>query len=161
MAEAKVAKIAVSAATYWLDKPYDYLIPENMQGKVAPGVRVIVPFSRGNRQSEGIVLGLSDHSDFGDKLKPVISVLDTEPVLTLSQIKLALWMHDRLFCTVYDAVKAILPAGLWFKPDGSRRINDKTVEFVDLAISAEEASETAQSKRRKAPQQASILELLC
>lgn len=161
MAEAKVAKIAVSAATYWLDKPYDYLIPESMQGKVTTGVRVIVPFSRGNRQSEGIVLGLSDHSDFGDKLKPVISVLDTEPVLTLSQIKLALWMHDRLFCTVYDAVKAILPAGLWFKPDGSRRINDKTVEFVELAISVEEASELSQSKRHKAPQQASILELLC
>ena len=161
MAEAKVAKIAVSAATYWLDKPYDYLIPESMQGKVTTGMRVIVPFSRGNRQSEGIVLGLSDHSDFGDKLKPVISVLDTEPALTLSQIKLALWMHDRLFCTVYDAVKAILPAGLWFKPDGSRRINDKTVEFVELAISAEEASELSQSKRHKAPQQASILELLC
>ena len=100
MAEAKVAKIAVSAATYWLDKPYDYLIPEDMQGKVTPGVRVIVPFSRGNRQSEGIVLSVSDHSDFGDKLKPVISVLDTEPVLTLSQIKLALWMHDRLSAPV-------------------------------------------------------------
>ena len=161
MAEAKVAKIAVSAATYWLDKPYDYLIPENLRSVIAPGVRVIVPFSRGNRQTEGIVLSVSDHSEFGDKLKPVLSVLDSEPVLTSQQIKLALWMHDRLFCTVYDAVKAILPAGLWFKADGSRKINDKTVEFVELVIEAEEAYELSQSKRRKAPQQASILELLC
>lgn len=161
MAQAKVAKIAVSAATYWLDKPYDYLIPENLLGVVAVGARVTVPFSRGNRQSEGIVLGIADHSEFGDKLKPIMSVLDSEPVLTDSQLKLALWMHDRLFCTVYDAVKTILPAGLWFKADGSRRIKDKTVEFVELAIDAEEAFEIAKNKRRKAPQQASILELLC
>lgn len=161
MAQAKVAKIAVSAATYWLDKPYDYLIPENMRGVVTVGARVTVPFSRGNRQSEGIVLGITDHSEYGDKLKPIMSVLDTEPVLTGAQLKLALWMHDRLFCTVYDAVKTILPAGLWFKADGSRRIKDKTVEFVELAIDAEEAFEIAKNKRRKAPQQASILELLC
>lgn len=161
MAQAKVAKIAVSAATYWLDKPYDYLIPENMRSIVVPGVRVAVPFSRGNRQSEGIVLAITEHSEFGDKLKPIMSVLDHEPVLTGAQLKLALWMHDRLFCTVYDAVKAILPAGLWFKADGSRKIKDKTTEFVELAIDAEEAFELSKNKRRKAPQQASILELLC
>lgn len=161
MAEAKVAKIAVSAATYWLDKPYDYLIPENMRSLIAPGIRVTVPFSRGNRQSEGIVLGVAEHSDFGDKLKPITSVLDPEPLLTEAQIKLALWMHDRLFCTVYEAVKTILPAGLWFKADGSRRINDKTVEFVELAIDCEEALEISKSKSRKSPLQASILELLC
>ena len=86
MSEATVAKIAVSAATYWLDKPYDYLIPEGLRGQVEPGVRVTVPFSRGNRRSEGIVLGVSDKSDY-DKLKPVESVLDSVPVLTASQIR--------------------------------------------------------------------------
>ena len=160
MSEATVAKIAVSAATYWLDKPYDYLIPEALLGKVKPGVRVTVPFSRGNRRSEGIVLGVSDRSDF-DKLKPIESVLDSDPVLTPSQIRLALWMHDRFFCTVYDAVKTILPAGFWFKADGTRRVNDKTREMISLAVSAEEAFALSQAKRRKAPMQAELLGLLC
>ena len=160
MSEATVAKIAVSAATYWLDKPYDYLIPTELRGRIVPGVRVTVPFSRGNRRSEGIVLGVSDSSDF-DKLKPIESVLDSTPVLTESQIKLALWMHDRLFCTVYDAVKTILPAGFWFKADGARRVNDKTREMISLAVDAEEAFALAQAKRRKAPMQAELLELLC
>lgn len=160
MFEAQVAKIAVSAATYWLDKPYDYLIPEKLRGQVEVGMRVTVPFSRGNRRSEGIVLGLSEKSDF-EKLKPIESVLDNAPVLTDSQIKLALWMHDRLFCTVYEAVKTILPAGFWFKGDGSRRVNDKLCEFICLAVSAEEAFALAQNKRRKAPMQAELLELLC
>ena len=160
MSEATVAKIAVSAATYWLDKPYDYLIPEALLGKVKPGVRVTVPFSRGNRRSEGIVLGVSDRSDF-DKLKPIESVLDSDPVLTPSQIRLALWMHDRFFCTVYDAVKTILPAGFWFKADGTRRVNDKTREMISLAVSAEEAFALSQAKRRKAQMQAELLGLLC
>ncbi len=161
MAEAKVAKIAVAAATYWLDKPYDYLIPESLRGLLKPGMRVTVPFSRGNRRSEGIVLSLSDTSEYGDKLKPVDVLLDSEPVLTEQQIKLALWMHDRLFCTVYDAVKTILPAGLWFKADGARKVNDKTREMISLTIDAQEAYELSQNKRRKAPQQAALLELLC
>lgn len=160
MLETGVAKIAVSAATYWLDKPYDYLIPEKLRDKVRPGVRVTVPFSRGNRRSEGIVLSLTDKSDY-DKLKPVEAVLDSEPVLTSSQMKLALWMHDRFFCTVYDAVKTILPAGFWFKPDGARRVNDKTREMISLAVDAGEASELARAKRRKAPMQAELLELMC
>ena len=54
-----VAKIAVSAATYWLDKPYDYLIPEELMTRAVPGVRVHVPFSRGNRRTEGVLLAVS------------------------------------------------------------------------------------------------------
>ena len=37
-----VAKIAVSAATYWLDKPYDYRIPPELAEKAVPGVRLCI-----------------------------------------------------------------------------------------------------------------------
>ena len=47
MSEKRIAKIAVSAANYSLDKPYDYLIPDSMADNVVPGMRVTVPFSRG------------------------------------------------------------------------------------------------------------------
>ena len=70
---------------------------------------------------EGIVLAVTDGSKY-EKLKPVLAVLDEQPVLTEEQIRLALFMRERFFCTVYDAVKAILPAGLWFQADGSRRV---------------------------------------
>lgn len=159
LAQCFVAKIAVSAATYWVDKPYDYLIPEKMRECVVPGVRVTVPFSRGNRRSEGIVLEVTDHSEY-ESLKAISSVLDEKPVLSREQIKLALWMRERFFCTVYDAVKTILPSGFWFSPDGSRRTNDKLVEMISLTVPAEEAFEIAQNKRGKAPQQAAILELI-
>ena len=53
-----VVKIALSAATYAIDKPYDYTVPEEAADTLRPGMRVIVPFGSGNRRTEGIVLAL-------------------------------------------------------------------------------------------------------
>ena len=51
-----IAKIAVSAANFAIDKPYSYFIPREME--LSPGMRVQVPFGRSNRRTEGIVLAL-------------------------------------------------------------------------------------------------------
>ena len=53
-----IAQLAVAAAVYAIDKPYSYRVPEGMQ--VQPGLRVLVPFGRGNRRSEAVVLALQD-----------------------------------------------------------------------------------------------------
>ena len=106
-----VAKIAVSAANFAIDKPYSYRIPEGM--KLQPGQRVQLPFGRGNRSCEGIVLAVEpgDGLDF----KAVSCCLDSEPILSSVQLRLAAFLRDRYFCTYYDAVRAMLPAGLWFQ----------------------------------------------
>ena len=49
-----IAKVAVSAAVFAIDKPYDYWAPEALQ--LAPGMRVKLPFGKGNRVCEGMVL---------------------------------------------------------------------------------------------------------
>lgn len=48
-----LAKVAVEAAVYTIDKPYTYRIPSEWHA--CPGVRVSVPFGRSNRLSEGVV----------------------------------------------------------------------------------------------------------
>ena len=106
-----IARIAVSAALYAIDKPYSYLIAENMP--VQPGMRVLVPFGRGNRPCEGIVLQLDEGGE--QKLKRIERVLDEEPVLTERQLRMAAFIRERYFCTYYEAARAILPAGLWFR----------------------------------------------
>jgi len=155
-----VAKIAVSAATYWIDRPYDYLIPDELAEKARPGVRVYVPFAKGNRRSEGVILALSDQSE-QEKLKSILAVLDEEPVLSDEQLHLALFMRERFFCTVFDAVKAMLPAGLWFNDEGKRRVSDKMVEMARLCVAPEDAAVITDNKRRRSPQQANLLDLLC
>lgn len=121
MERALIAKIAVSAATYSIDKPYDYLVPIPLLEHSLVGVRVMVPFGRGNRSCEGVILAL----ETGPKLpalKALESVLDPEPVLDDWSISLALWMRQRYFCTMYEAVKSILPAGLWYQMKETYRL---------------------------------------
>ena len=79
MAEMTIARIAVSGVPYRLDRPFDYSIPEGLADGVRPGVRVEVPFTKANRRTEGIVLALTEVSAY-EKLKPVLSVLDEEPL---------------------------------------------------------------------------------
>ena len=76
---------------------------------------MIVPFGRSNRRTEGIVLSVGTAEDSTRKLKCISSVLDHEPVLSEDMIRLAIWLRDRYFCTVYDAIHAMLPAGLWYQ----------------------------------------------
>ena len=124
-----IGKIAVSAANFAIDKPYSYWIPQDMA--LAPGQRVMVPFGRANRRTEGIVLTVEPGSE--DKLKPVESCLDDDPILTETQLRLAAFLRERYFCTFFDAIRVMLPAGLWFRTrltvslTEDRRWKDKTI----------------------------------
>lgn len=112
---AKIAKIAVAAATYAIDRPYDYLVPRELEDSLRPGMRVAVPFGAGNRTSDGIVLSCAEQEPTEEvKLKAVLAQLDQDPMLGPEFIQLALWMRERYFCTVYEAARIMLPAGLWF-----------------------------------------------
>lgn len=115
----KIARIAVSGVSYWFDKPYSYAVPDKFIEKVAPGMRVVVPFG-GNRPREGLVLAMGEKAE--RQLKSIVDILDEEPLLSAEQIKLALWMRERFFCTVMEAVKTILPSGLWYKVSPSYRL---------------------------------------
>ena len=106
-----IAKIAVSAANFAIDKPYSYRIPEEIA--VKPGQRVQLPFGRANKRTEGVVLAVESGDE--SKLKPIDCCLDAEPILTDRQLRLAAFLRERYFCTFYDAIRAMLPAGLWFR----------------------------------------------
>ena len=106
-----IAKIAVSAANFSIDKPYSYAIPASMQ--LQPGQRVMVPFGRSNRHTEGVVLSVEEGNPSG--LKQVASRLDEEPVLSMQMLQLAAFMRNRYFATFFDCMRVMLPAGLWFQ----------------------------------------------
>ena len=135
-APARTVRVAVSAAAYAFDRPYSYLLPESM-AYVRPGCRVLVPFGRGNRPVEGVVLALRTEEPSGP-IKVVQKALDAEPVLDAGQLRLALWMHKRFFCTVYDAVKAILPAGVWYRIQTVYRLPEGMDQTDALALCATE-----------------------
>ncbi|MEE1327741.1 MAG: primosomal protein N' [Oscillospiraceae bacterium] len=115
-----IAKVAVSAALFAIDKPYSYRIPDGMV--LRPGQRVQLPFGRGNQRTEGVVLSVEEGNE--EKLKTIERCLDEKPILTPAQLRLAGFLRERYFCTFYDAIRAILPAGLWFQTKASYSLTD-------------------------------------
>ena len=88
-----IAKIAVSAANFAIDKPYSYRIPEEIT--VKPGQRVQLPFGRSNKRTEGVVLAVESGDE--SKLKPIDGCLDEEPILTEKQLRLAAFLREQPF----------------------------------------------------------------
>ena len=106
-----IAKIAVAAATFAIDKPYSYRIAYGQN--LLPGMRVMIPFGRGNKPTEGIVLSIESGNE--EKLKTVGRCLDEQPLLDERMLRLASFMRERYFCTFHDAIRTMLPAGLLFQ----------------------------------------------
>ncbi len=130
---ATVAKIALQGATLSFDKLYSYAVPENM--KLSKGCRVLVPFGKGNLKKQGMVFELLSEDTSG--LKPIISVIDSEPVLTEEFTQMCKYMQESIFCTYYDAVNAILPTGITHKLIDFYSANQ---EFVTSLLTKQELS---------------------
>lgn len=113
-----IAGVAVDNTVYHFDKIFDYVIPDTLASTIQVGCRVLVPFGRGNKKRQAMVMHIADVSQSNSessKLKEVSSVLDSEPVLTKEMVKMVEFMKEHFFCTYYEAVKAMLPAGINYK----------------------------------------------
>ena len=100
-----VATVAVDNTYFSLDTDYSYAVPDELLNDIKIGSNVTVPFGKGNKSREGIVVELKEED--ASKLKSIISVNYT--ALSEEMIGLALWMKSRCFCTTYDCLKQMLP----------------------------------------------------
>ena len=108
-----VVRVAVENTAYSFDKDFDYAVPDRLEKDCVAGARVLVPFGRGNRRRQGIITEVIREDN--SSLKEIISVLDDEPVLSPELLAAAKFMKEHYFCTTYEAVKTMLPAGVNYK----------------------------------------------
>lgn len=113
MPQSTVVKIAVEQASFSFDKLYSYRWPAEL-GAPTVGVRVIVPFGGGNRRRQGFLLETDRETDPA-KCKPVLSRVDEEPLLSEELVELARFLQERTFCPLFDALRAMLPTGLYMQ----------------------------------------------
>jgi primosomal protein N' (replication factor Y) len=106
----RTALVAVENAAYAFDKLYTYLIPAELSGAAA-GVRVLVPFGGGNRRRTGVIVELGEAAA-REKLKPVLELLDDSPCLNEEGLMLLRFLREQTFCTWFDALRLLIPAGL-------------------------------------------------
>ena len=108
------ATVAVEGLVYHFDAPYSYKVPLELEAQALPGCRVMVPFGNGNRKKQGLILSVKPlfEADNSVRLKSIHSVIDDEPLFTEEMLSLVTWLKENTFCTLFEAAKAMLPAGI-------------------------------------------------
>nr|VFK46583.1 MAG: replication restart DNA helicase PriA [Candidatus Kentron sp. TC] len=113
-----ILRVAVSSP---LRRLFDYLPPKDVSthDELLPGIRVRVPFGRMVRI--GLVTETAKQSDIApNRLKHVLEILDTSPLLPLDTIALLRWASKYYHHPIGDAILGTLPALL--KGRGSARL---------------------------------------
>ena len=124
-----VAFVALEGATMTFDKLYTYVIPPDLLEKTCSGQRVMVPFGRGNTKRQGIIIRVGSADPKG--LKSIYSLIDSNPILSEKMLEVCEFLKERTFCTYYDAVRALVPAGLTHKLNNYYSANK---EFADVSL---------------------------
>ena len=106
----KYAKIIVDISLDKIDRPFDYIIPEELEAEVQAGTPVVIPFGKGNREIKGFVIDVVDKSDYDNsKLKSIKAKADTDVEAEQELIGLAWWIKEHYASTMNQALKTVLP----------------------------------------------------
>ncbi|MDR2908826.1 MAG: primosomal protein N' [Oscillospiraceae bacterium] len=107
----KIAGVAVEGAAIHFDREYSYLIPPELASALVPGCRVKVCFGRGRLLRQGVVLSIKEEPG-PEGLKPVVSLLDPEPLIDGEGLAVLRYLKEQTFCTFFDALRLLIPTGL-------------------------------------------------
>lgn len=88
---------------------FTYRVPLPLQDKVLPGKRVLIPL--GNQLTRGFIIEM-EPDDGDEDLKPIMDVLDEEPILNSEMLALARWLADYYLAPLSRVVKAMFPSAL-------------------------------------------------
>ncbi|MBS2096653.1 replication restart helicase PriA [Carboxylicivirga linearis] len=94
-----------------LPRLFTYSIPEDMVSMVEVGKRVVVSFGK-KKSYSGIVFKLHNNKPKEYETKPILSVLDSAPIVNNEQLRFWQWLADYYQCTLGEVYKAALPSGL-------------------------------------------------
>ena len=95
-----------------LETPFDYLIPEGLQPFVKPGMRMRVPFGRGDQAIVGYCVGVGRPAAPNTRLKTVLELIDQVPILSTQMLELTRWIAERYLCGWGQVLEAVVPAGV-------------------------------------------------
>ncbi|MGV8152742.1 MAG: primosomal protein N' [Alkaliphilus sp.] len=119
-----IAQVVVDRNVYNIDKLFDYLVPKHLESEIKTGMRVVLPFGKGNNIIEGYVLNIL-HKENNSNLKEIIRSIDIDSVLSKNQIKMIYWMKKKYLCKYVEAINCFIPAGIVNK----ERKNIKLLNF--------------------------------
>ncbi|MCA9874970.1 MAG: hypothetical protein KC441_14975, partial [Anaerolineales bacterium] len=122
-----------------LEGTFHYHVPTDLASQLCVGHLVEIEFGR--RLAQGIVIGFDETAPV-EETKPIIALVDPQPVLWPWQIELAQWMSQEYLAPLNGCLRLMLPPGLtrWadivvdINPywDGNGRLTDLQQQLLDL-----------------------------
>lgn len=123
------AQVIVDVPAMQTNRPYTYLVPENLEGQIQKGMRCIVPFGSGSRKIQGFVVGLSCNApDSGFEVKEVCGLMDLAPVLNEEALELADWLAEYTFSFRIACLQTMLPNVMRAGYEKSVRMLDEDID---------------------------------
>ncbi len=136
------ADVIVDISVKSLDRPFQYIVPEEMHEDAVIGAMVIIPFGSGNRELKGYIIGLSGEAKFDvHKTKEIKEIVKQGVVAESHLLSLAYWIKENYGSTMNDAIKAVLPV--------RREIKKKITRMVYPCVVRSELEQILQEYARK------------
>lgn len=107
-----VCECLVELEHVFIDKTFTYKINKEQLPLLKVGMRVVVPF--GKQTLEGFVLKIYENKDASleNKLKEIISIVDTYPILNEELLTLGKYISKTTLCSLMTSYQAMLPKAL-------------------------------------------------
>ena len=119
----KFANVIVDISHEKLDRPFGYIIPDELEKEITVGTAVTIPFGKGNRQVKGYVIEITDQPSFDiSKMKEIMAVEEGAAKVESQLINLAYWIKENYGSTMNQALKTVIPV-----KNKIRNIEKKTI----------------------------------
>ncbi len=142
----RYADVIIDISHEKVDRPFQYMIPEEISEQIQPGVEVMVPFGKGNTIRQGYVTGISDVCTFDpSRLKYIQGIASQRAGLESRQIRLAAWIREQYGSTMIAALKTVLPV-----KQKTKAMEKKTIVLLLAQKEAEEKLVFFQKKKQTA-----------
>lgn len=139
---AQFANIIIDISHEKVDKTFQYKIPEQLQSQIRAGVKVRVPFGRGNGVRCGYVVEVTDRAEFDiSKIKEIEDVVSDSIAAEAQMIAFAAWIRQNYGGTMNQALKTVLPV--------KKKENEKEKRIVKLKMSLSDALDLLEELQKK------------
>ena len=136
------AQVIVDITHEKLDKVFEYCIPYELETLVNVGTEVVVPFGKGNRETNGYVIGITENCEYApEKVKPILRLAEKRMAIEGKLVALAAWMKENFGGTMIQSLKTVLP----IKKEEQIKVN----RFVRLLCEKEEGERTLEELLKK------------
>nr|WP_321454268.1 primosomal protein N' [uncultured Carboxylicivirga sp.] len=129
-----------------LPRLFTYSIPDDLIQLADIGKRVVVSFGK-KKSYSGIVYKIHQNEPKEYETKPILSVLDTHPIVNTEQLRFWEWLSDYYQCTLGEIYKAALPSGLKMESETNVIYNAEFVAEKPLSSNEDKILDIVSSKK--------------